>query len=91
MAQTTVLASGTTAATSSDIVVAAGASKTVGIFGAAALAGLGSLKVMLDTPGADIEVTRLTRSQPVVVLSGPGTFRVVRALSAVAVGVFVED
>lgn len=90
MAQATILASGTTAATSTDIVLADGASKTVGMFGAGAIGSIGFLRVMIDTPGADLQIATLTPRNPVVVISGPGTFRVVRPLVSSAVGVFTE-
>lgn len=90
MAQATILAAGTTAATSDDIVIASGASKTVGIFAAGAMGHIGFLQVMIDTPGADREIGKLTAKAPVMSLSGPGTFRVVRPAVPTAVGVFTE-
>ncbi|SDO72673.1 hypothetical protein SAMN04487957_110138 [Halomonas shengliensis] len=93
MAQATVLAAGTTAATSTDIVVAAGESVTVGIFSAAAApvpAGAG-FTVAQDTPGADNIVARLGQQQRATVLAGPGTYRVSRqAYTGEAFGVFTE-
>lgn len=48
------------------------------------------MRLMLDTPGADLPVCDLTPANPVVVVSGPGTFRVVRPLITVDHGVFAE-
>jgi hypothetical protein len=92
MTQTTVLAAGTTAATSSDIVVAAGAFVTVGLFSAAAAAlpeGV-MFAVDQDTPGADNTPEYLHQHKRTAVLSGPGTFRVKRPVLPVAFGVFTE-
>lgn len=93
MAQTTVLAAATTAGVSTEIVVAAGAQVTVGIFSAAA----GTLPEGLpfaieqDTPGADNVADYLHNHRRTTVLSGPGTFRVRRpAYAGTAFGVFTE-
>lgn len=93
MAQNTVLAAGTTAATSSDIVVAAGSQVTVGIFTAAA-AGIGgneSVSVYMDTPGNDTLLFQLSGNDPARVITGPGTYRAVRGVVATSFGVFTED
>lgn len=90
MAQATILAAGTNAATSTDIVVTDGASKTVGMFADEPIPGSIYLTVMMDTPGDDLRVTDLTADVPAVVLAGPGTYRVVRKAVANAVGVFTE-
>lgn len=92
MAQATVLAAGTTAATSTDIVVAAGASVTVGLFvatGSIAVAGPVG-EVLADTPGADNVVAILSIDRPTAVISGPGTFRVRRLATSQAIGVYTE-
>lgn len=93
MAQTTILAAGTTAATSTDIVVAAGDTATVGIFAASSerLPSDVRFSIMLDTPSTDIQVAALSDVEPVQVISGPGTFRVTRpAYTGEAYGVFTE-
>lgn len=92
MGQSTILASGTTGATSSDVSVAAGSIACVGVFMATGSAfSEGPLAtVVMDTPGGDVAVKTLTEAEPVTVLSGPGTFRVVRAPCSVAIGVFSE-
>jgi hypothetical protein len=93
MTQSTVLAAGTTADASTDIVVAAGSVVTVGIFAATAadLPIEAIFDVMQDTPGADNVAARLHQANRTTVLSGPGTFRVKRpAYTGSAFGVFVE-
>lgn len=95
MTQNTALAAGQTAATSSDIVVAPGASVTVGLFSTHPTGDLpGSFEYWLyaDTPAQDRKVIDLGKVPPQVI-SGPGTYRVVRPdISAfgVDVGVFTE-
>lgn len=94
MTQSTVLAAGITAATSTDIVVAAGSTVTVGLFSAAAAAVPAGLVmgIDLDTPGADNTIGSLDSTRRQVVLAGPGTFRVKRpAYTGTAFGVFVEN
>lgn len=94
MPQSTVLAAGITAATSTDIVVMDGSTVTVGIFSAAPASVPPDLVLGIDqdTPGADNTVSYLDDTQRQVVLSGPGTFRVKRpAYTGAAFGVFLED
>lgn len=93
MAQTTILAAGTTAATSTDVVVAAGATVTIGIFTAAAsgIPGNEGVKVYIDTPGNDQLEVRLSGSKPTRVISGPGTFRAKRGVTTTSIGVFTES
>lgn len=93
MTQSTVLAAGITAATSTDIVVAAGATVVVGIFSAAADAVPPGLVFGIDqdTPGADNTIGSLDGTRRQVSLSGPGTFRVKRpAYTGTPFGVFLE-
>ena len=93
MAQSTILAAATTAATSTDVVVATGVHVHVGVFGAAttSLPYAYRMQVMMDTPNGDLVYDKLSSKQPVVKLVGPGTFRVVRAAYAgPAFGVFLE-
>lgn len=92
MAQATVLAAGTTEATSTDIAVAAGESVTVGIFATSGrLPASVAFAVKQDTPGGDNVVARLTNVERATVLAGPGTYRVTRpAYSGTAFGVFTE-
>lgn len=79
MAQATVLASGDTRATSSDITVASGSSVTVGMFVASGTVQPNMRAVVwIDTPGADNKEVELTHRNKQTVISGPGTFRVVR-------------
>jgi hypothetical protein len=81
-------------ATSTDIVVAAGATVTVGIFGAAgALLPPGvSFGVMQATPGADNLYRELDGNERATVLDRPGTYRVKRpSLAGDAFGAFSES
>lgn len=92
MPQTTILAAGSTAATSTDVPVTAGSVACVGLFSAAGIPRGIELPVMMDTPSLDVQIGTLTAKEPAMVLTGPGTFRVVRAALAnsVSVGVFSE-
>lgn len=88
-----ILAPGITAETSSDIVIAAGASVLVGIYSAEAgsIPGHVSFRITQKTPGADNSVATLGNHQRSVMLSGPGTYRVARpAYTGTAFGVFTE-
>lgn len=92
MTQTTILAVGVTAATSADIVIAAGSSVTVGIFTDSASIDTreSGFTIFQDTPGLDVEVSSLTADKSVQI-AGPGTFRVKRTESTgKAFGVFIE-
>lgn len=93
MAQTSILAPGSTAATSTDIAVAAGESVTVGIYAATGdpVPTGARFTVMQDTPGADNVVARLDNYARTTVLAGPGTYRVKRtAYTGTSFGVFTE-
>jgi hypothetical protein len=92
MPQSTILAAGTTAATSTDIVLAAGDTATVGIFAATAIplpAGE-QFTVVQVTPGAANYVGMLTNNERSVQIVGPGTFQVKRPVTTAAFGVFLE-
>ena len=88
----TILAAGTTAATSSDVTLADGASANLVAYGASGVAvpaGL-RLQVMADTAGLDTCVGVLDPADPDkagLKVSGPGTFRVVRPPCPVNIGV----
>ena len=91
MAQSTILASGTTAATSTDIVIAAGDSVTVGIFSADANDITdGSFSINQVTPGAVATIGSLNLYNRSTQLFGPGTFRVKRPVLTTAFGVFLD-
>lgn len=89
MAQTTVLAAGTTAATSSDITVASGATIKVGIDCAGAIGPNDTLMVFEDTPLSERPLVQLNSSNPSVVLS-EGTYRVKRPVTTASIAVFTE-
>jgi hypothetical protein len=94
MAQTTVLAAGTTDATSSAIVVPAGATVTVSLFSAAEIPLSCTMDIILSAPSGDQIVGALTKYDPSVGIYAPGTFYVVRAgrnMSGVNVGAFIES
>ena len=82
MTQTTILASGTTAATSSDVTVAVLANAVVGLFATGDVPDGVQVGVYADTPGDDVLIDTLGAQRLSVVLAGPGTFRLKRAISA---------
>lgn len=92
MAQTTILAAGTAAATSTDIVLAAGAVATVGIFAetAISLPAGEQFTVVQVTPGAANYAGMLTNGERAIQIVGPGTFQVKRPLTTAAFGVFLD-
>ena len=92
MAQATVLADGTTAATSTDITVASGTTVTVGLFSSAATgipANVGAA-IFLDTPGDDAFYCFLNGLKQFEALTKPGTYRVKRPVVTTSIGVFTE-
>lgn len=93
MAQSTILAPGLTAATSADVVLAAGESCAVGVYSAVLLEVPSvPMRVFMDTPGADNLIATLGASNMQVQLQGPGTFRVVRyEMIGTPFGVFKES
>lgn len=79
------------AGTSTDVAIASGSSVTVGLFVASGgVPPQDYATIMQDTPGGDNVVANLSGAKPSAVLSGPGTFRVVKPVTSVAVGVFTE-
>jgi len=95
MAQTTILAAGKTAGTSSDVTVAPGDVVKIGLFvtGTDAVPDRLALAVLEDTPGADNVIGQLDAGTPSLVVQGPGTYRVARPAipSMVNVGVYAES
>lgn len=92
MAQSTILASGTAAAVSSDIIVGAGSVVTVSIFSAAPGESLASrgFDVLQVTPGADNLIGSLNETARTIQLAGPGTYRVARPVLETAFGVSLD-
>lgn len=92
MAQSTILAAGTTAASSSDIVVAAGATVSIGMFVASGSLPAQPLGVFQKTPGGNIRVASLSSSRPSIAINAPGTYVVSRDTNTggVSVGAFLE-
>lgn len=94
MARTTVLATGTTAADSSDIVVAQGQSVNVSIYqdAAGAYPADVAFPIVQVTPGLTNSIALLGNYPRQALLTGPGTFRVSRpAYSGTPFGVFTEN
>lgn len=92
MTQTIILAAGLTAASSADVIVAQGEQVTVGIYSTTANAALKErFEIQQLTPGAANVVGYMGNDARATVLSGPGTFRVIRpALASLAFGAFKE-
>ena len=91
MTQTAILAPGTTGATSTDVVVAAGSNASIGAYVASGQLPMGSfLQVYMDTPGADTLIGSIGLGLPPQVVSGPGTYRVQRQPCASAIGAYSE-
>lgn len=92
MAQNTILAAGTSITNSTDVVVTT-TPVSVGLFldNGDTLSQDAKLAILMDTPEDDAVVGYLTRAQPAVQLSAPGTYRVQRTSTfGVSVGVFSE-
>ena len=88
-----ILAPGNTAATSTNVVLAAGKTATLGVYSVAngQLVGTMRFLVLMATPGADNVVAELTNHNRAITVAGPGTFRVKRlASNGTAFGVFSE-
>lgn len=91
MTQSTILASGSTRATSTDVVVAAGASVTVGMFVSSGVVTPGMRAIVwIDTPGADNKETELTSIKKETQVNGPCTARVERVDAPADFGIFLE-
>ena len=93
MAQSTILAAGTSAANSSDIVVAAGATVTVGMFVASGNLPAQPLYLFQKTPGGSVRVAQLSATRPSIAISAPGTYFVARDTNTggLSVGAFLES
>ena len=89
MAQTTILAAGTTAATSSDVTVAQGATIKVAIDCAGAIGPNDSVMIFEDGPLSERPLLQLNSSNPSVILS-EGTYRVKRPVTTASIAVFTE-
>jgi len=95
MAQSTILAAGTTVATSSSVTVPAGGVVTLGIFVASgAIPPDASFLVSVTTPGAVLPIGSLNNMNPTMVIPGPCAVTVTRNSAGGAgtsVGVFAES
>lgn len=94
MAQSTILAAGTSAATSSTVTVAAGTVISLGIFADSPIPPNVVFYVKQDTPATTNNViAKLSHNFRVIAISSPGVYSVTRAdISAegVDVGVYVD-
>jgi len=95
MAQSTILAAGTTVATSTSVTVPAGGVVTLGIFVASgAIPPDASFLVNVTTPGAVLPIGSLNNMNPTMVIPGPCAVTVTRNSAGGAgtsVGVFAES
>ena len=89
MAQATVQAAGTTAATSTDITVANGATIKIGIDCAGAISPADTLMIFEDTPLGERPLMQLNSSNPSTLVVG-GTYRVKRPVTTASIAVFTE-
>lgn len=88
---TQVLAVGTGAANSSDIVIADGESKTLCLKDAAGptlLPGVRADVLIKDDAGEYFLIATMGNSRPALVIAGAGTYRVTRPATSASVGVF---
>lgn len=92
MAQTVILAAATTAGTSTDVTLAAGAYARISIYTAvnSQIPAHANLELRTDTGGADALVAVLGQNLQTYQLIGPGVFRVYRPPQQVAIGVSSE-
>lgn len=91
MAQTVVVTAGTTAADSSSIAIAAGATYTFTLYAATlGLAADMSALITYDSPGADVTVAALNIRNPAAQVTGPAQVIIKKAASAAACGVLQE-
>ena len=93
MTQSTILASGTSAGTSSDVTIGAGGSASVGLFvSTGALPASLQATVLMDSPGnTDVQIGTLTSAAPAISITGPGVFRVARIASPTAFGIYLDQ
>lgn len=91
MAMTTILAAGTTNATSSDVVVAVGSTVNIGMFRTSGtIPGSYQMQLVMVTPGVDLLIATLDANNPATQVGGPGTYRVIRNASSDSVGAFSQ-
>lgn len=91
MAQTVVVAAGTTAADSANITIAAGAIYTFCIYASSgAVQGDMAADIVYDTPGGDVSIGYLSNSFPAVQVQGPAQVIIRKYPSATACGVLQE-
>ena len=94
MTTTTILASGTTAANSSDVIVPAGLRVTLALFATTQIPTYLRCQVYMKGPSGAQVVGGIDGYNPAAIVSGPGTFYVSRpdlSEEGFAVGVFSES
>lgn len=90
MAQSTILALGTTKATSTDVTIAAGATNYVGIFSDVRMDTNAKAVVYIDTPSIDNVFAVLDSAKPQIALVGPAVFRITRQECGTNVGIWLD-
>jgi hypothetical protein len=92
MPQATILALGTSGATSTDVVVASGSFAVIGSFTAAGVSYPqgGEVDVTVVTPGSEALVVTLSEDNRTVRLAGPSTYRATRKPCGTPIGVYSE-
>ena len=91
MPATTILTPGTGAGTSSTVVLANGATATIGLYVVSGLVPQDVIAdVVLQTPGAQMPVATLTAGQNCIQVDGPGDYLLIRKAATVAVGGFAH-
>ncbi len=93
MAQSTILAAGTTVTTSSTVAVPPGGSVTLGLFVASGdIPNNVSAIVQVTTPGAAVNIGSLSKQTPTFLVPGPCTVQVLRQeAGGASVGVYAES
>lgn len=91
--QSTLLAAAKTSATSTDLNIAQGEAKTIGIFtdDAGGIPSHEFVRVYVDTPSSDLLSFILSGVKPLEVVTGPCTVRAIRPITSVNIGVFAES
>ncbi len=89
MAQSTILVQGATeGAASTDVVIAAGTTVTVGMFASGGLDSSAFCYIYMKTPQADVLIGSLRPARPVKTIAGPGTVKIVRKSGNI--GIFLD-
>lgn len=91
MTISTLIASGTTEATSADILVQSGQTVTVGLFTTSGSLNERSFaQIFIKTPSLNTQIGTLNFTTPVLQVQGPGLIVVRRLATSNAIGVFLD-